>query len=149
MPSAGEYTDFKAQLATDVQAGWPAVKAVHFGWPHKVDQDLDYAVVILNNVTSDLGGPAASVNAAHQEYEFDIVYVGRVPAPNVNLIDWKVEKANALAVILETNELYASAGMLPCVTKIELGERWEFEEGVTLTTVTLTFRCVVKRAWGT
>lgn len=149
MPTLGYYSDYKAALETDCKAAFPNIKAVHFGWPQKPHQDTPYVVCLCPSVDQSFEDKAGSLNQLHQNWEWVVIYVDKVPGPDTNLIDFKVEKANAFTLQVERNTTYAGVGMNPHVSRVDLEERWEFPQSETVCTTTITFKSFTRRLWGT
>lgn len=139
MPSLGDYTVLRNQLATDIQAAWADVTKIYFGKPLAPKSGLPYCVVDLANPEAEM----LTVRGAVQTYDFTIFVVEAKLSENI--LDQAIERQNLLAPILEANEVYATVGMNPLVYKFDLDLESE-TDGYLVSA--LHFRVQVRRDWG-
>jgi len=139
LPSLGDYTLIREQLATDIPLAWTDVTKIYFGKPLAPKAGLPYAVVDLTNPDAEM----LTVRGAVQTYDFTIYCVE--VKNSENLLDQAIVRQNSLAPLLEANETYATVGMNPLVYRFDLDLESE-SDGYLISA--LHFKILVRRDWG-
>lgn len=130
------------QVASDMRAAWGDAVTVILGRVPVEPEALPYAAVVLDGVDMEF----ESVRRVSQTWRVTVYGVFQRPAAGVLPMDYLAEKFDELSVLVEANELYATVGMMPHMTRFEPEPAFDVREGVVALSAQFSF--ATHKGWG-